>query len=202
MLAIDYKRTVPKKRIALGTVAVAILVGGLYTLSLVAAPAIAPLLVTKPINIQSLPPPKVSDNRLIIPKLGIDIAYATGAAALDRGAEWRSPSSGNPADGGNFVIAAHRFSIQPTPMGTIIKSPFYHIDEMKDGDKILVDYLGKRYAYQINKEFAAQPTQVSIEARTKSPTLTLYSCGLGGVTSDRFVLQAERLGQVAVTTTQ
>lgn len=200
MLAIQRKNTARNIRIAVSISAVVLLMGGVYIASLVAAPALAPALVTKPINVKDLPAPVADANRLIIPKLGIDIAYDTGAAALDRGAEWRSPDSGNPADGGNFVIAAHRLSIQPTPMGTIIKSPFYNIASLQNGDKILVDYQGKRYGYQVTKEFSVHPSQIAIEARTTDPIMTLYSCSLSGAEADRFVLQAERLGEVAVTT--
>lgn len=175
------------------------LAGGVYILALVAAPVAAPLLVTKPIDVKTLPEPKETVDRIVIPKIGVNIAYATGAASLDRGAEWRSPTSGNPLDGGNFVIAAHRFSIQPTPQGTIEKSPFYHIDKLQVGDKVVIDYKGKRYGYEVTKEFTVKPSQIEIEARTNDPTLTLYSCGLDGAEGDRFVVQAKRLGEVATT---
>lgn len=198
MLAITQKRKVNKKKIALSISAIALLGGGLYVLSLVAAPTIAPLITMKPIDIKTLAAPEKTGNRIVIPKIGVNIAYDKGAAALDRGAEWRAPTNGNPADGGNFVIAAHRFSIQPTPMGTIEKSPFYRIDKLAVGDKVVVDYEGKRYGYEITKEFTVKPTQIEIEARTNDPILTLYSCGLDGAEGDRFVLQAKRLGELAL----
>jgi len=198
MLAIKDKRTGNTARVAIGGFAFALLAGGLYTLSLVAAPVAAPLFALQPIDVNTLPTPDKSGNRLVIPKLGINIAYDKGQPALDRGAEWRSPTSGNPLDGGNFVIAAHRFSIQPTPMGTIKKSPFYHIDKLANGDKIIVDYQGKRYGYEITKQFTVQPTQIEIEARTNDPILTMYSCSLDGAESDRHVIQARRMGEVAL----
>ncbi len=198
MLAITQKRKVNKKKIALSISAIALLGGGLYVLSLVTAPTIAPLITMKPIDIKTLAAPEKTGNRIVIPKIGVNIAYDKGAAALDRGAEWRAPTNGNPADGGNFVIAAHRFSIQPTPMGTIEKSPFYRIDKLAVGDKVVVDYEGKRYGYEITKEFTVKPTQIEIEARTNDPILTLYSCGLDGAEGDRFVLQAKRLGELAL----
>lgn len=199
MLTIKYKRTSHIKRSLMGLLAGVLLCGGIYALSLVAAPVAAPYFVIKPIDVKALPAPDKTGNRIIIPTLGVNIAYNKGAAALDQGAEWRSPSSGNPADGGNFVIAAHRFSIQPTPRGTIEKSPFYRIDKLTKGDKIIIDYLSKRYAYEVTSTSTVKPSQVEIEARTNDPILTIYSCSLEGAEGDRYVVQAKRLGEVDTT---
>ncbi len=180
------------------TVAVMLLMGGVYLLALVSAPVIAPITIQKPIVVDELPKPTVTENRVVIPKLGVNIVYAPGEASLDRGAEWRHPDRGNPADGGNFIIAAHRFSIQPTPQSTIEKSPFYRIDQLTLNDKIIVDYKGTRYAYKINKIFDVKPTQTEIEAVSDTPKLTLYSCELGGSEAGRIVVTAEPMGKVAL----
>lgn len=196
MLAIKHRHTSRMKPLVIMGFAALLLGGGLYTLSLVAAPIAAPYFVLKPIDVKALPAPDKTIKRVIIPKIGVNIHYDKGAEALNRGAEWRSPGSGNPIDGGNFVIAAHRFSIQPTPKSTIEKSPFYHIDRLETGDKILIDYDGKRFGYEITKAFTVKPTQIEIEARTNDPMLTLYSCSLSGAEADRHVVQAKRLGEV------
>ena len=191
-----------KRKILSASVALAafsILLGGLYVLTLVSAPALAPLISLKPISVNALPAPTKAENRIVIPKIGVNIAYAPGAASLDRGAEWRYPDRGNPETGGNFIIAAHRFSIQPTPQGTVEKSPFYNIDKLVLGDKIIVDYQGVRYAYQIDKIFSVAPTQTEIEAPSQTPKLTLYSCELGGSSAGRDVITATPMGKVAVT---
>ena len=152
----------------------------------------------KPIEVRSLPAPQATDNRVIIPKIGVNIPYDKGAASLDRGAEWRYPERGNPEKGGNFIIAAHRFSIQPTPQGTIEKSPFYHIDKLAVGDKIVIDYIGTRYGYEIEKIFTVKPTQVEIEAPSTDAKLTLYTCELDGSDAGRVVVVAKPLGKVAL----
>ncbi len=171
---------------------------GVYLLALVAAPSVAPFIAMKPIEVAALPKPRTTDNRIIIPKIGVNIPYGSGAAALDRGAEWRYPNNGNPASGGNFVIAAHRFSIQPTPQSTIEKSPFYRIDKLSVGDKIIVDYNGERYGYEINNIFDVQATQTEIEAPSTEAKLTLYSCELGGADTGRIVVAAKLLGKVKI----
>lgn len=197
MLAIKQQKKFPLKAVIV-CFALILLAGGGYLLTIVAAPVVAPLIANKPIEVKQLPAPKKLDNRIIIPKIGVNIPYASGVAALDRGAEWRWPNRGNPERGGNFIIAAHRFSIQPTPMGTIEKSPFYHIDRLDVGDTIIVDYDGARYAYKIDKKFKVKPSQTEIESHSDTPKLTLYSCELGGSEAGRDVFTGTLLGEVAV----
>lgn len=176
----------------------ACLIGGAYVLSLVLAPSVA-LNFNDPISIASLPKPHLGNDRIIIPTIGVNIHYGTdGVRSLDEGAWWRYPDRGSPEKGGNFIIAAHRFSIQPTPQQTVIKSPFYHIDAVHSGDKILIDYNGTRYAYQVYETKQVAPSAIEIEAPTTTPRLTVYSCTLDGSSDGRVVLFAKPLGQVNV----
>lgn len=196
MLTLEQKETGRKRHIIALVLAIILLLGGgLYLSALYFAPAFAPALFTKPIEIGNLAPPSSNDNRIILLRIGVNIPYAQGSDALEKGAEWRSPSSGNPEDGGNFVIAARRFSLQSTPTATVDKSPFYNINKMQNGDKIIVDYKGKRYAYSIFKSFSIKPSEIAIEARTNDPTLTLYS--VDDSDNERLVIQAKRLGELA-----
>ncbi len=182
---------------AASIVALCLMLGGAYLLMLVAAPTVVPLITMKPIDVKLLPAPAIAKNRIVIPKIGVNIAYGEGVAALDKGAEWRYPERGNPKSGGNFIIAAHRFSIQPTPQGTVEKSPFYHIDKLVIGDEIVVDYQGARYGYKISKIFDVKPNQIEIEAPSSDAKLTLYSCELGGSEAGRIVVVATPLGQIS-----
>lgn len=174
------------------------LIGGLYLLALVCSPAIAPLITAKAVTIESLPAPSPTDNRVIIPKIDMNVSYATGASSLIHGAEWRHPNRGDPVKGGNFIITAHRFSIQPTLQETVKQSPFYHIDALTVGDKIIVDYLGTRYAYQINKVLLTRLSQEAIEAQSTTPELTLYTCNRNGLPDGHVILTATPLGEVAL----
>lgn len=196
MLAIQKKRRFTTTRTVVICLSLLAMGAGGYLFSLSLSPAIASVITTRPIAVRDLNTPK--DNRIVIPRLGVNIPYGEGEAALDRGAQWRFPDRGNPASGGNFIIAAHRFSIQPTPKSTIEKSPFYAIDKLEIGDKVIVDYSGKRYAYQIDRKFTVKPDQTEIEAPSDDAKLTLYSCSLGGAADGRVVLVSHRLGEVAV----
>lgn len=178
-------------------VAATLIAGGLYLLSLVSAPIIMPL-VSKPLDPTALASPQFGENRIIIPKIAVDIPYKQGEAALNTGAWWRYPERGNPSQGGNFILAAHRFEMQLTPQATWEKSPFYRIDKLTVGDEIIIDYNGKRYGYKIDSISNVKPTQTEIEAPSDKPKLTLYSCGLGGAKVDRHAITAEPLGEVVI----
>lgn len=143
--------------------------------------------------------PEQRENRLYIPKIGVDVSVVEGATedSLEGGAWHRAPENGDPIAGGNFVLAAHRFNLGFTPLQTRAKSPFYHINTLQLGDDIYVDYKGVRYAYKIASKYAVPSTQVEIEARTKDSLLTLYSCNLAGPEKGREVIQAKPVGTIA-----
>lgn len=147
--------------------------------------------------------PVVQENRIYMPQINVDVpivdvkVHETEERALDKGAIHRVPANGNPKDGGNYVVAAHRFTLGITPSQTRAKSPFYHIDQVKVGDQLYIDFDGVRYAYKVfKKEFVAE-TKVSIEERTEKPQLTVYSCGLSGSHDGREVIFASMIGTVA-----
>lgn len=202
MLKIKTKQRGNMTKRVIALFATAFLFGGAYILSLVGAPAVAPLVVMKPINVNALPAPTTTQDRIVIPKIGVNIAYAPGEKSLDKGAQWRYPERGNPEMGGNFIIAAHRFSIQPTPLGTIEKSPFYNVDKLTTSDKIVIDYKGVRYGYEISSISTVSNDQIEIEASTEDAKLTLYSCELDGSSAGRIVLVAKPLGKVALSGSQ
>ena len=181
-------------RIVTILVAAIMILAGLYTLAV----ALTPAIIAPTINPTSNKTVKqlqskaaITENRLYIPKIDVNLPYATGSeTVMEKGAWWRRPDNGNPADGGNFVLSAHRFIMGLTPQQTLRKSPFYNIDKLEIGDKIYIDYSGKRYKYTISKIFAVAPDAVEIEQRTDQPQLTLYSCTLGGSSDGREVIIA------------
>ena len=186
-------------RIVTILVAAIMILAGLYTLAV----ALTPAIIAPTINPTSNKTVKqlqskaaITENRLYIPKIDVNLPYATGSeTVMEQGAWWRRPDNGNPADGGNFVLSAHRFIMGLTPQQTLRKSPFYNIDKLEIGDKISIDYSGKRYKYTISKIFAVAPDAVEIEQRTDRPQLTLYSCTLGGSADGREVIVAKPISQ-------
>lgn len=188
----------PSLILACGTLGV-----GLYGLLLTLSPALpidtnkAEATVKKLVAEQ----PKIGENRVYIPQINVDVPIVdingNETVALEKGAIHRMPESGNPKEGGNYVVAAHRFNIGLTPAMTRAKSPFYHIDKLKQGDQLYVDYDGVRYIYEIYEKKRVEETAVDIEARSADSRLTLYSCELTGPKDGREVVFAKPLGKVA-----
>lgn len=180
------------------------MLGGLYLLYNSLAPALPEVGVDPQATAKKLKTttPSVGADRLYMPQINVDVAIVeikqgeSEEKALDRGAIHRQPQNGNPKDGGNFVLAAHRFTLGVTPAETRAKSPFYHIDEMKVGDQIYLDYQGTRYMYKIYEMKTVAPSDVAIENRTKDAQLTIYSCTLSGANDGRVVLFAKPAGTV------
>jgi len=179
-------------------VAVILFASGLYLLVLVLTPNVPVLYPIEKIDIAALPGPK--EDRIYIPKIGVNVELLTGGAeVLDQGAWHRYPERGDPVEGGNFIVSAHRFSLGVTPGKTRQKSPFYHINKLEVGDQIIVDSAGKRYGYEITKHTEVKPDQVEIEAPladNEDPHMTLYTCTFKGESDGREVYFAKPLGEV------
>lgn len=174
--------------------ALVMLIGGIYLL----INSLSPVITSQSINpTNNATTKKIAENqaeeyRLYIPKIDINLPYATGGPeVMEHGAWWRQEQNGNPVEGGNFVLSAHRFIMGLTPQQTQRKSPFYNIDKLAVGDELIVDYKNERYTYVIDKVFDVKPDAIQIEDRTPDPQLTLYSCTLGGAADGREVIIAK-----------
>ena len=189
---------IPKTKAVIAVISMGLIVAGAYLL----ITALSPLLISPDLNasdnstteLLKSTESKAEQSHLYIPKINVNVPFGTGdASALERGAWWRQPQNGNPVDGGNFVLSAHRFIMGLTPQQTLRESPFYHIDKLTVGDELIVDYKGARYTYVISKIYAVKPDAIEIEQRTDQPQLTLYSCTLGGSADGREVIVAKPL---------
>ena len=149
--------------------------------------------------------PDEDEGRLYIPKINLDTplmgADSDEIEALANGAVQRSPQSGNPSEGGNFVVTAHRFSLALVPTETKQRSTFYHLDKLSNGDDVYVDYNGTRYAYSVEKRSTLSATDASIEQRSDEPRLTLYAVE-ESENGKREVVTAKMIGEVVWTNGQ
>lgn len=198
MLTIEKQRQLVLSRRTLYIAGTLVVIGGCYVLALLASPLAAPVTAMRPFDVKALPAPSPDDNRLVIPKIGVNIPYQKGSSALTHGAQWHHPDKGDPSIGRTLVLSAHRFNLQPTPAKTIEQSPLYHIDKLSTQDKIIVDYDGKRYAYEVTSLHHASPSDVIANESADEPILVLYGCAPDGE-PDGVVLVAKRLGEVALT---
>lgn len=131
---------------------------------------VAAALAEQHTDTQSTPVP--SENRIAIPKIRADAPIYQGAteAVLEKG-PWLRPKTPAPPSGGNTVIVGHRFSYNPA-----VEQPFYHLDKLEIGDKIVIAWEGKTYVYSVSEKKVVTPTQVEVEAPTKQRQLTMYTC--------------------------
>lgn len=183
------KRT---RQIILTILPILLLASGAYILLLLLAPTVQKPGVSKTWN-KPVPHERVqlTENRLYIPKLKLNLTYASGDARVLRDHIWhRFPERGDPEKGGNFILAGHRFEIGLTPGETKRRSPFYHIDALMQGDKIYADFNGKRYMYEVTDRFKVKPDQTEIEAPSDEPKMTLYTCTFRGAADGREVISA------------
>ncbi|MFH1366443.1 MAG: class D sortase [Patescibacteria group bacterium] len=129
-----------------------------------------------------------SDNRLVIPKIGVDVSIVEGKneeASLLKGA-WHIPGTQDPAKGGNMVISGHRFRYRP-PNNTT----FYLLDKLAVGDPFIVYWQGKEYDYQVSQTKIVEPNAIEILDNTDSPQVTLYTCTPLFTTKQRLVVIGE-----------
>lgn len=132
-------------------------------------------------------PQAKAGDRLIIPAMDLDeTIYSGGIGSLNKGV-WRLPYSSTPDKGGNTVLVGHRF----TYAGSAV---FYHLDKVKIGDHVGLVWQGKNYEYEVNNMTIVPPSEVSIEANTSEPRLTIYTCTLF-TAKDRLVIQARLIGE-------
>lgn len=127
-------------------------------------------------------------NKLVVPSIGVDGVIYEGAtvSTLNNGI-WRRPNTSTPDKGGNTVLSAHRFLYETGPI------TFYHLDKVKMGDKIYVLWNNKRYEYQVFNISEVLPTQIEVEANTKDPIITLYTCTPLWTAEKRLVVKAKLL---------
>lgn len=126
------------------------------------------------------------DNTLVIPKISVDIRIIEGNTedALLRGA-WHRPGTGNPIDGGNYVVTGHRFRYVP-PNNTT----FYSLDKLEKGDLIIVYYEGQEFDYKVEESFIVEPEDLHVEDDLGYDVLTLYTCTPLWTSSKRLVIRA------------
>jgi len=192
-----------KRKILWTVLPVLALLSGGYILVNTLSPAIDVMSAPPEATAQKLQSekPLLDERRLYVPKVNIDVAIVdidgNEKAALEKGAIHRAPNNGNPLDGGNYVVAGHRFQLGLLPSQTRKKSPFYHIDQLQKGDDIYVDYDGVRYAYEVTERKLVPPNALEIEKRTDEPQLTMYSCELAGPEAGREVVIAKPVGTIA-----
>jgi sortase A len=121
-----------------------------------------------------------------IPKIGVEKVFVEGVQLSDLAlGPGHYPGTPLPGQIGNAAIAGHR---------TTHGAPFYSVDELAPGDKIIVQTLAGKYTYVVYKQpFAVKPTAYYVVANTPDAQLTLTSCNPRYSAAERIVIKARLL---------
>ncbi len=142
-----------------------------------ATPSPTPLVVGKPIA------------GLYIPRFGMNWIVVEGVSQKDiRYAPGHYPKSAKPGQIGNFSVAGHRN-----------RATFWRLDELHNGDTIVVESKTNWYIYQISQVHIVKPDQVEVVAPVPGkpwakPTkamLTLTTCNPKFDNYERLIVHAE-----------
>lgn len=87
--------------------------------------------------------------------------------------------SANPGAPGNLVLTAHN---------DIYGAIFRDLDDLNVGDEIVVHTLSRRFVYVVQSQRIVEPSEVSVLAPTRKPTITLISCYPYLVDTQRIVI--------------
>ncbi|MEV0400530.1 class E sortase [Actinoallomurus sp. NPDC050550] len=133
-----------------------------------------------------------------IPRLGKDFHYVIieGVSVADlRKGPGHYPGTAMPGQIGNFVVSGHR---------TTYLAPFNRIDELRPGDKILIDTRARQYIYQVTGMTVVSPNDINVAAPvpehpSKDPTdrlITLTTCHPKYSAAHRLIVFGRMVGSI------
>jgi len=139
--------------------------------------------------------PVPADNRLIIPKIGVDTAIIEGnnLEVLDKqeGVWHENHSVFDPSkDKSGTVLAGHRFQYLPPNTAT-----FYNLDKLKVGDKFIIFWQKREMVFEIFKASVVKATDIDSVKYTgnNNKEVALYTCTPIGTNTDRIVVNAKEI---------
>ena len=120
------------------------------------------------------PPPKGAVDpvrevgHIRIPAIDVDetVWFGVSAPTIDRGVAWW-PGTAEFGHLGNVVLAGHR---------TDRPRPFYAVDRLVPGDRIILEAEGREHTYEVTESFIVEPSALWIVGQSREHTLTLFSC--------------------------
>ena len=139
------------------------------------------------------PPPPPADGdavaRLRIPAIDVDKIVVEGVQVSDlKRGPGHYPDSPLPGQPGNAAIAGHR---------TTYGAPFNRIDELEEGDEILVTTAQGSFRYEVQRQLIVTPDQVEVLDDFGDDRLTLTACHPKYSARQRIVVVAALVGEAA-----
>jgi sortase A len=136
-------------------------------------------------SIPDLPVPTSSPMqavRIQIPSLQVDapVVQGDGWEQLKKGVG-QHLGTPNPGENGNIVLSAHN---------DVFGEIFRYLDQLKEGDEVVLFTSERTYTYLIRQTQIVEPTRVEVLAQTSEPIVTLISCYPYLVDNQRIVVVA------------
>ncbi len=136
-------------------------------------------------SMASLPIPTPGPEQAVqiqIPSINVDAPIVQGDnwEQLKKGVGQHAGSA-DPGQPGNLVLSAH---------DDVYGEIFRYLDQLKDGDQVIIYTLQHSYTYLVTGVTIVKPTDVQVMDPTSDPTLTLISCYPYMVDNKRIVVQA------------
>jgi sortase A len=139
--------------------------------------------------------PEDTTLKLTVPKMANikddNVPYTTGddEQALHDNAGIHLDGTGHPwEEEANVYIAGHRLGFPNTDSFLA----FWDLDALENGDEVIItDANGKKYTYEVFKEFVVEPTDLYVTEPVEGKNIvTLQTCTLPDY-ADRLIVQAE-----------
>ena len=158
-----------------------------------------------------LPPVGPPENRLIIPKLNLNIPIVVPPNDALMREDWKVleediqyglqdgvvhyPGSARPGQPGNFFVTGHS-SYFPWAPGNF-KSVFARLGELQTGDEYWVYYGGDKYRYVIREKKEIRPSDVDVLRQPLDRRIsTLMTCTPVGTTLRRLIISAQEVDPI------
>lgn len=125
--------------------------------------------------------------RIRIPAIDVDalVVQGDGWEQLKQGVG-QHIGTANPGQKGNLILSAHN---------DIFGEIFRDLDQLKEGDEIILETLSQTVTYQVVNKEIVEPTDVSAMEPTNDAIVTLISCYPYWVDNQRIVIVAALMGQ-------
>ncbi|MEX2203026.1 MAG: sortase [Actinomycetota bacterium] len=124
---------------------------------------------------------------LRIPKIELNyvVVEGTDTESLKKGPGHYPWTSYPWEETGRVAIAGHR---------TTYGAPFWSLDEMKPGDRIVLATEFGIFNYRVTESRIIPPSQAAVLHETENPTLVLTTCNPRFSAAERLIVFAERIG--------
>ncbi len=121
---------------------------------------------------------------MIIPKINLKVAIGEGVDNETlKYAVGHFSGTALPGQKGNFCVAGHR--------SYTYNDYFNRLDELQNGDEIIVKTIEGEYKYKVVGKKVVEPTEVSVLDTTKEATMTLVTCTPVRVATHRLIISGE-----------